>query len=185
MVDSRPSSLAEFVNRKVHLTLSDGSTKEGWVYTVDPVTKTFVMLETSGAGKQTHSSSLSFVMGHAVQCARATTKAGELCPDFDRILKTGTTSSYSDEQLRLRKSELKVWLERNRLPVTEKEGEVLCVLDVLRVEPPYEMDCCRCSNEIILDRIQRLIRNMPRNATKSETTSGTAECVPWSEGAKR
>lgn len=113
------------------------------------------------AGMET--TGLSFVMGHAVKDVDIihASEVEEHCPDFDKIVRTRKACSYSDEDLRRRKLELKTWLEKNRLQVTEKDGEVLSVLGVLSIEPPYEMDCCRCSNEIILDRIQRLIKNIP------------------------
>lgn len=155
-----PVSLAKFVNKKVSVLLSDGSSRDGWVYTVDPVTRSIVLLQVN---ERTFNSGLAFIIGHAIKAVdvQSVDESKEACPDFDKIINTRKNCNYSDEDLQQRKSDLKSWLEKNRIPVTEKNGAVLSVMDVLSIEPPYEMDCCRCSNEIILDRIQRLVRSMP------------------------
>ena len=46
------------------------------------------------------------------------------------------------------------------VPVGEysENSALLSVMGVLLVEPPYGPDCCRCSNEIVLDCVQKLIK---------------------------
>lgn len=52
------------------------------------------------------------------------------------------------------------WLTKNRIPVTEssEDSAILSVKGVLLMEPPYDRESCRCSHEIVLDCIQKLIR---------------------------
>ena len=48
----------------------------------------------------------------------------------------------------------------NRVPVKELENGVLTVLDNVTIQPPYTVDCCFSSNELILSRIRNLLQNM-------------------------
>ena len=69
-------------------------------------------------------------------------------------------TQYSQEELMKRKEDLMDWLSRNRVPVSEysENSTFLSVMGVLLVEPPYGPDCGRCSNEIVLDCVQKLIK---------------------------
>ena len=69
-------------------------------------------------------------------------------------------TQYSQEELIKRKEDLMDWLSRNRVPVSEysENSTFLSVMGVLLVEPPYGPDCGRCSNEIVLDCVQKLIK---------------------------
>lgn len=71
--------------------------------------------------------------------------------------------ALSEEELEKRKNVLKSWLLKNRLPVqvAGNNGELLSISDALFIEPPYGVENCRSTNEIILGRIQGLIKNMP------------------------
>jgi gem associated protein 6 len=51
-------------------------------------------------------------------------------------------------------------LLKNRLPV-EINGELLNVAEALVIQPPYGSENCVSTNEIILGKIQGLIKNMP------------------------
>ncbi|XP_071487037.1 gem-associated protein 6-like [Diadema antillarum] len=70
--------------------------------------------------------------------------------------------SLSKEEISAKKQKLKEWLELHRVPVTVsgKDGELLNVSQVLTIEPPYSAENCVCTNEIILARVQALVRNM-------------------------
>ena len=69
-------------------------------------------------------------------------------------------TQYSQEELIKRKEDLMDWLSRNRVPVSEysENSTFLSVMGVLLVEPPYGPDYGRCSNEIVLDCVQKLIK---------------------------
>ncbi|XP_029645897.2 gem-associated protein 6 [Octopus sinensis] len=77
------------------------------------------------------------------------------------------TSHLSEEALSERKDKLKSWMLKNRLPVQEQKGQdgdkpkCLCVAGAVTILPPYGPGNCCSTNEIILSRIQNLIRNMP------------------------
>ena len=156
-------ALREFTSKKISILLSDSSRKEGWVHAVDPVTRTVVLEEENEGSRTENSKKLTFVLGHAISrvVVQKEVDSSE-GPRYQLTDFTGAENSieYSKEQLVKRKEELIDWLTRNSVPVTEcsENSPMVSVMGVLFVEAPYDPDCCICSNEIILDRIQKLIR---------------------------
>lgn len=148
-------ALRKFVDKKISILLSDNSRKEGWVHVIDPVTRTVVLQEET---EDSNATKLTFVLGHAI--ARVVLEETEGRPPVTDFLQAEKTVEYSQDDICKRKRELVEWLTKNRIPVSEslEDSAILSVMGVLFVEPPYDPDCCRCSNEIILDRIQKLIR---------------------------
>ena len=159
------SILEKYVNRKVNILMSDGTVKTGWIYTIDPVTRSVVLLE-NFQDRRTRFQ-LSMLCRHAVKNIEAVedtdTLTKEELQEIEILISDQKELNYSRQELDTRRIQLKEWLERNRIPVNEAgvESGVLSVMGVLFVDPPYDVDCCRCNNEIILDRIQNLIRTKP------------------------
>lgn len=147
-------TLRKFVDKKISIFLSDNSRKVGWVHVIDPVTRTVVLQEES---EDSSTKKLTFVLGHAI--SRVVLEKSEGRPPVPDFLQVEKTKEYSQDDLCKRKTELVDWLKKNRVPVSEslEDSSILSVMGVLFVEPPYDPDCCKCSNEIILDRIQKLI----------------------------
>jgi len=148
-------ALREFVDKKISVLLLDNSRKTGWVQAIDPVTRTLVLQEETD---DFNAKKLTFVLGHAI--SHAVLEESEDRPRMIDFLEAEKAKKYSQDDLNKRKTELVEWLTKNRIPVTEslEDSANLSVMGVLFVEPPYDPECCRCSNEIILDRIQKLIR---------------------------
>lgn len=99
------------------------------------------------------------VMGHAVEEVQVLQEADE---ETTKHLQTSflplRVGRQSLEEVRRRKGSVRRWLEKNRVPVKE-EGDELKVAGVLTITAPYgPADCCS-SNQIILDRIQKLIQS--------------------------
>lgn len=101
------------------------------------------------------------VMGHAVQEVEILQEADE---ETTERLQTSflppRTSKLDLEELRRRRAVVWRWLEKNRVPV-EEEGDELRVAGVLTITAPYGPEDCCSSNQIILDRIQKLIQLQP------------------------
>lgn len=110
--------------------------------------------------------SVTGIMGHAVRSVTADTEAeldgdGRQQETLARLFESPDSSeAYSPELLQKRKDSLKQWLEKNHVPVAElgDAPSKLCVAGALTIEPPYRPEDCSCANEIILARIQDLIR---------------------------
>ena len=106
------------------------------------------------------SGQLTTVMGHAISEVNCLEKPNpEMKEMLSRLLDEKPT--YEQQWLDRRKSHLAQWLHDNRFPV-EVEGERIIVASALDILPPYNINSCHTSNEIILGRVQRLIEAMPQ-----------------------
>ncbi|XP_049640232.1 gem-associated protein 6 [Suncus etruscus] len=159
--DRGPLQWQEWTRRAVRVS-AGGREYRGWVLTTDPVSASIVLVTFLEDG----SLSVTGIMGHAVRSVTADTEAeldgdGREQETLARLFESPDFSeAYSPELLEKRKGSLKTWLEKNHVPVAEL-GDApsrLCVAGALTVEPPYRPEDCSCANEIILSRIQDLIR---------------------------
>uniref|UniRef100_A0AAZ3QF64 AD domain-containing protein n=1 Tax=Oncorhynchus tshawytscha TaxID=74940 RepID=A0AAZ3QF64_ONCTS len=101
------------------------------------------------------------VTGHAVQEVEVLQEGNEETAGQLRVIFTPPGAhALGPEEVRHRKERLRLWLEKNRIPVEEK-GEMLCVANVLTVSAPYGAEDCSSSNEIILARVQSLVESNP------------------------
>ena len=154
-------ALQEFTNKKISIYLSDSSKRVGWVFAIDPVTHSVVLEETEHSTET--SKKLTFVLGHSISRVVLEEDAESSkapCRQLTDFIGDAKDTQYSHEELMKRKEDLMDWLSRNRVPVSEysENSALLSVMGVLLVEPPYGPDCCRCSNEIVLDRVEKLIK---------------------------
>ena len=99
------------------------------------------------------------VLGHAIS---KITILESPTPEIKKILGSllDDEPKHGGQWLEQRKSRLAQWLHDNRFPV-RMERERIIVANVLEIAPPYSVNSCHTSNEIILGRIQRLIDTMP------------------------
>lgn len=159
-----PAEHVQYVGKRVRVTGLDGGSPEGWVYTVDPVSQSVVLAIMSEDGESiTH---LTVVMGHSVKDIQVLDEDTEKHREqLDRLFRCDLTENVSPEEMLQRMQTLKSWLLKNRLPVTvsKDNADVLDVADVLTIHSPYGPDNCVSTNEIILGRIQGLIKNMPKD----------------------
>ena len=168
-----PKELMQYVHHRVCLTTVDGGCHTGWVYTVDPVSSTFVLLQYEADGISDESLSRAnhaeLVLGHAIRSVEML--AGDVNlhrTDMEALFKPpAEMQSVSAEEMSSRCERLRQWLIQNRVPVERAVArpEVLTIGgDVLIIEPPYNIECCLSTNEIILARVQSLVRNMPSSS---------------------
>ncbi|KAK1170872.1 gem-associated protein 6-like [Acipenser oxyrinchus oxyrinchus] len=155
----KPLEWQEYVNKEVKVTAAEQE-YEGWVFTVDPVSANIVLVNLKDGGK----ASVMAVMGHAVEAVEVLREGDSSTADqLTSLFMPAGAQGYSREELENRKSCLRDWLEKNRIPFTEQgaQQETLCVAGVLTVNPPYGPEDCSSSNEIILSRVQHLIQSNP------------------------
>ncbi|NP_001279815.1 gem-associated protein 6 [Callorhinchus milii] len=159
-ITKKPLEWQEYVSKEVKVTADEKNTFQGWVFTVDPVSASIVLVNFLDAGKV----SVVTVMGHAIQSVEVMNEDGNHTAErLSALFKPANARSYSKDELEQRKSSLKSWLEKNLIPVTEQgsQRDVLCVAGVLTISPPYCPEDCNSSNEIILSRVQSLIKCNP------------------------
>lgn len=148
-----PLRWLHYVNKQVKVRTKKGDEHRGWLLSVDPVSASAALLTFSETA-----ASVRVVMGHAVEEVDVLREADE---DTAECLRAAILSplhpSLDPEELRRRKGNVRRWLQDNRVPV-EEQGEQLTVAGVLTITAPYRAEDCSSCNQIILDRIQRLIR---------------------------
>ncbi|XP_070571028.1 gem-associated protein 6-like [Ptychodera flava] len=157
-----PRALRSLVYKEVKVEDVDGKFHVGWVHTVDPVSNSFVLAQFG----EDMAVKIVVVMGHAVRHIEVlNNEINTHQADLDRLFARDKTIIYTQGQLQERKVNLKEWLEKNRIPVTESgdNGNCLSISEALFIEPPYTAENCISTNEIILGRIQSLIRAKPES----------------------
>ncbi|XP_029359826.1 gem-associated protein 6 [Echeneis naucrates] len=149
-----PLSWTGYINKQVNVTAGTDESHQGWLVTVDPVSASLVLVDFREDG----GTSMEVVMGHAVENVTVLHEADEVTLDRLRTsVLSPATCSLDPEELSRRRAGVQIWLQKNRVPV-EEEGDQLRVAGVLTITAPYGPEDCCSSNQIILDRIQRLIQ---------------------------
>ncbi|XP_023259806.1 gem-associated protein 6 [Seriola lalandi dorsalis] len=152
-----PLHWIRYVNKQVKVMAGKDEEHRGWLLTVDPVSASMVLVDFREDG----GTSVQVVMGHAVEDVQVLQEANEETSDRLRTsFLPPRTCSLNPEELRRKGGGVRSWLEKNRVPV-EEEGDELRVAGVLTIRAPYGPEDCYSSNQIILDRIQKLIQLKP------------------------
>lgn len=154
-----PLEWRAYSDREVRVS-AGGRQFRGWVLTTDPVSATIVLVDFLDDGGL----SVTGVMGRAVRSVETLREADAGTRErLRRLFAAGLREGLSAEQLERRKRGLRRWLERNHVPVSERGGPpaTLCVAGALTVAPPYGPEDCSSANEIVLSRVQALIRGRP------------------------
>ena len=120
------------------------------------------------------------IMGHAVESITVGTEAitSQTEHRLSQLFRLNDPhKNLSEEEMARRKTELKQWLEQHHIPVTISgdKGELLNIAEALYIEPPYGLDNCISANEIILGRVQALMKNKPERLDTKEVTLNEEE----------
>lgn len=154
-----PLQWIRYVNKQVSVKAGNDEEHRGWLLTVDPVSASLVLVTFREEGGP----AVQVVMGHAVEEVQVLQEADE---EVTERLKTAflppRTCRLDAEELRSRKGGVRSWLEKNRIPV-EEDRDQLRVAGVLTISAPFGPEDCFSSNQIILDRIQKLIQIRPES----------------------
>ncbi|XP_049763696.1 gem-associated protein 6-like [Schistocerca cancellata] len=150
---NNPIQFRSYVHKYVEVETTEGDVHKGTLYTIDPVSESVVLVN-----KNEDKLSMDIIMGHAVKSLQIK-KSCEEAP-VDVFLKKD--EEMPSGEIERRKGRLAGWLQKNRTPV-EEDGQILRIGSVVEIHPPYGVDSCLSSNEIILDRIQKLMLSMPDN----------------------
>lgn len=160
-----PTDWIKWVDHEVQVSTEDGEVHVGHVYTVDPVSESIVLINHADVSLEASPRmSLKLLMGASVTDVKLISDGTEAVKHrFNHLFRPAVDTILNDEELNRRKMNLKSWLEKNRLPVAlgGTGWQYLTVADALTIQPPYTEDSCISTNEIVLSRIQGLIKNMP------------------------
>lgn len=144
----------------------DGQLHSGWVYTIDPVSQSVTLLQFTGRQHDNKIKHVDVILGHFVQSIQVIDDNTEAHSSLmDALFKPAAchTDNLSTVEMRRRRDRVKKYLADSRVPVelSTENGDVISVGGVLFIHPPYTVDCCFSTNEIILGRIQKLLQGVP------------------------
>jgi hypothetical protein len=75
-------------------------------------------------------------------------------------------TDLTQDELDKRRKDLVDWFIKNRLPVklddTNETSPVINILDTVYIKAPYHINNCQSTNEIILDKIRQLVKNLDK-----------------------
>ncbi|KAK8374585.1 hypothetical protein O3P69_012361 [Scylla paramamosain] len=149
------------IHRRVSVTTSDLKEHTGWVYTIDPVSESVILVNFIGEKKE-----VTIVLGYNIKSLTPLddTPPPGLADAVDSIFKKEQVH-YSSQEVTARREAMCVWLADNRVPYTVNEDMVIQVLQVALIRPPYDASGVECHNEVVLDKVMRLVQQAPINTS--------------------
>lgn len=144
-----PQAMRDTIGKEITITTLNGVNHNGFVYNIDPMSKSVVLTDNSG-------SDLIIIPHHAIKKL----VLGTNFTDRFGINATKTETSIPIEVLEENKQKLMKWLKDNLIEVVE-DGRILRISDHVSIEPPYDIDHCYCTNTVILERLRNIIKRMP------------------------
>ncbi|XP_017885146.1 gem-associated protein 6-like [Ceratina calcarata] len=155
-----PLLFKSYIGMEVDILTVDGDTISGIAYTVDPVSKSVVVVSLPEGRQRT---GLKIVFGHTIKsisiCSNEPCRRRQIPELF-----TNAPKDIVRTMLETRKAAAIGILVENRFPVKE-QNDILTIEDVLSIKPPYEPTDCISANSIILSRIQNILSRIPTNST--------------------
>ena len=164
-----PAEQVRYVYRELCVTTKDGNGYSGRCYTIDPVSQSVVLVRFTENGRV---EKIRIIMGHSIQKVTVLDEDTEKYKvTLDGLFRNNGISAdmaLTPAELDEKKEHLRLWLSKNRIPVQvcEDNAKVLSISDALFIEPPYNSENCRSTNEIILGRVQGLIKSMPADQSQ-------------------
>ncbi|KAJ0051207.1 hypothetical protein NL108_015949 [Boleophthalmus pectinirostris] len=158
-----PARWSALTHKRVAVHADNGHELRGLVVTVDPVSASLVLVDFS-------SSEVQVVLGHAVKEVQILDQ--NLDPDLKTRLETlfrdpGPDQDRSLDLDRIR-TRLLDWIRLNRIPAEPRGAGLEVAGGVVTVNPPFRVQDCVGLNQVVLDRVQRLIQNQPPDQDRDQ-----------------
>ncbi|KAK8745180.1 hypothetical protein OTU49_000499 [Cherax quadricarinatus] len=153
-----PVLLHSMIHCQVTVTTTDHKQYTGWVHTIDPVSESVVLVDFGENG----SKEVILVSGYNVENIKVinSNPPPGLAQFIDTLFRKEQVH-YSSQQLTARREALCVWLAENRVPYTVTDDMSIQVLQAAMISPPYEPESVQCTNEVVLDKVMKLVQQMP------------------------
>lgn len=156
-----PAHWSALTHKHVSVHAHNGHELRGLVLTVDPVSASLVLVDLKGPGE------VRMVLGHAVKQVQVLDQDPDLDQDqrtrLETLFRDSVPAVDQDPDLDLEQTRTRLldWFRLNHAPVQE-QGVELQVAGVVTVTPPYTHLDCVGLNQVVLDRVQRLVQTCPR-----------------------
>jgi len=156
-------SLKKLMGKSLRVKCADGKERRGVMYTVDPVTESLVLV----SFRDNKPFDVEVIMGHSLLGVSVEGEA-PLCEQnlLDELFlsKEVITNQKSSAQRKIR---LMDWFKQNRVPVIETERGTLSVLNFVDISPPFVVDTCYSTNELVLSKVRALVGSLPDEQKES------------------
>jgi len=154
-----PIKLHSMIHKYLDITTKDGSSHIGWVYTVDPVSESIILVSFDEEKKE---AKIILVPGYNVKYINILTTeiSPEMANTVDSLFRKKQIN-YSEAELSTRREALSVWLSGNRVPFSVRPDMSIEVLQAAVIKPPYITESIECLNEVVLDKVIKLLQQMP------------------------
>lgn len=158
---SDPLHQHSLIHRRVTVTTTDLKEHTGWVYTIDPVSESVILVNFIGKEKE-----VTIVWGYNIKSITPLedTPPPGLAEAVDSIFRKEQVH-YSSQEITARRESMCVWLAENRVPYTVNEDMSIQVLQVALIRPPYDAGGVECHNEVVLEKVMRLVQQAPTNTS--------------------
>lgn len=148
---SSPDAIQDVIGKEVSITTCNGVKHHGFVYVVDPIAKVVVLTNSERT-------SINMVFSHAIR--EINLVEGGRCIESFALKISAEDVSETPGDSPEKKQKLANWLKENGIEVLE-DGALLKISDYVTIEPPYDLDHCYCTNTVVLERLQKIIKRMP------------------------
>ena len=161
-----PKEIEALLNKKVLITCKSKTNYVGTVYTIDPVSLTFVIVSSSDSENDSQLNRLQFIISENITSVKVIDDNDEDAQNLRSCMKTfinsfaGKSSKsniMTEEEMTRRKKIMISWFNEKNIPVEEKKSEVL-IAGTVRVKEPYE--CCLCPNDVLLSKFTQMIQQI-------------------------
>lgn len=98
---------------------------------------------------------LKIIFNHAVKNVEITSEAEMLVSELFSL----SPAKLSPVMVTKRKNIVMQLLLDNQFPVKEEDG-ILLIENTVSIEPPYYLENCFCTNSIILNKLQSILRHV-------------------------
>jgi len=157
---NKPLDLLSKLHCKVTLSSVRGSKVTGGLLAVDPVTDTAVIVDL-GADSELGRCPVTvvpFVNWNSLEIIDSSEEFKKRVKSVQAEQSQGC--DLSEEDLKIAREKVTAWLVKNGLTAVLR-GEDLVIADAVILEPPFTAESCSATNEIILSRVQHILKSMP------------------------
>ena len=145
--------MLNLVGKQVEISLMNQTSVVGRVYTVDPETRNFILMD----GTSTTFIPYSNISKYTVLSDHMSTVKLSDLTQIDAKHFPSTVSNISKESCEKMKLRLVEHLKKHRVPLELRGETEVVVAGVVSCRPPYDRHSCFSTNDIVLGRIQNIL----------------------------
>ena len=160
---NKPLDLLNSLHCQVTLSSVRGTKFTGGLLAVDPVTDTAVIVDLENSSDKSEIDDISVTIVPLVNWSSLEIiDASEEFKKRVKIIQADQSKScdLSEEDIKAAREKVTDWLVKNGLAAVLK-GADLVIADAVILEAPYTPEHCSATNEIILSRVQHILKRMP------------------------